>query len=82
MKKTIAVALVLALALVLLAACGSNNSLVGTWSGTIIGIGDLAAVTEYTFNADGTYTISGMGATVSGTYSVDGSKLTTETPSP
>ncbi|MBR5344620.1 MAG: hypothetical protein IK127_02180 [Clostridia bacterium] len=77
MKKITAMIAVLALALVLLTACGTKApNVVGTWQAEWMG-----ATLELTFNDDGSYTsrqyVEGeWEQSTSGTYSVNGSKMT------
>ena len=72
MKRIAAIAAVLALALVMLTACGSNG-IVGKWDGAL---GFVAIQLE--FKSDGTYTATGLGQVFSGggSYTVSGSRLT------
>ncbi len=81
MKKTLALAATLILVLTLLCACSDtnhtpgSNSIVGKWGGSIL-IGSITLE----FKSNGTYvsTINAVGQseTSSGTYSVDGNKIT------
>lgn len=74
MKKVVAIAAVLVLALTLLTACGPTT-IVGKWGGSLLVV---SYVLE--FKDDGTYTMEmnglGQNETSRGTYSVDGDKLT------
>ncbi len=78
MKKIIAVAAILALAAVMLAACGGSG-VVGKWEGNMMG----AATITLEFKSDNTYTMT-MKSSVAelgseshnGTYKVDGNKIT------
>ena len=50
----------------------SPSAIVGTWAGTAVGHGPA----EYTFDADGGYTIKTRKGTTSGTYTIDGNSIT------
>ena len=72
-KKLVAAVLVSVMALGLVACGGSSskNSLPGTW-----GSADESSSTQYTFNEDGTGTVTvGTGITLNLTYTTDGNKL-------
>ena len=77
MKKTLAIAAVLVLALVLLTSCGSKG-IVGKWA---YDMGQAGGI-QMEFKGDGTYsasvTLMGQSDSHTGTYSVDGSKLTVD----
>ena len=51
--------------------CGNSNPLVGTWTGSNMGID-----TEITFGRDGTYTERSGAMSISGTYTVQGNTAT------
>ena len=73
MKKFVILAAVLALALVVLTACGS--SIVGTWKLDTSGATNLPAGTEqdlwFEFKSDKTYSAVAFGHTRNGTYTFD-----------
>ena len=72
-KKLVAAVLVSLMTLALVACGGSSskNSLPGTWESS-----DDSSSTQYTFNEDGTGTVSvGTGITLNLTYATDGNKL-------
>ena len=74
MKKIVMMIAVLALALVLLTACGASApQLVGAWQAEWMG-----TTLELEFRNDGTYTLKQGEETVveNGTYTLDGTKLT------
>ena len=85
MKKIISIALVLCLALVLFAGCGTNEEkIIGTWKGSIeTGILNTSVNVEYTFNEDGTGSMpvlkSSLGVDVNFTYTIEEDLLTIET---
>jgi ABC-type glycerol-3-phosphate transport system substrate-binding protein len=78
MKKIIALVAVLAIAVLMLAACG-GNSIVGKWEASMMGV----ATMTLEFKSDNTYTMT-MTSTVegvspethNGSYKVDGNKIT------
>ena len=78
MKKIIALVAVLAIAVLMLAACG-GNSIVGKWEASMMGV----ATMTLEFKSDNTYTAT-ISSTIesvpsdtnSGTYKVDGNKIT------
>ena len=82
MKKIISIALVMCLALVLFAGCGSNeDKIIGTWKGSVeTGILNTSVNVEYTFNEDGTGSMpvlkSSVGIDVNFTYTIEGDVLT------
>ncbi len=67
MRLTIACVVVVLIAGLVLAGCGGGNKLVGKWQGTGI---------TFEFAADGKMTAGVMGMSASGTYKVEGNKLT------
>lgn len=82
MKKIISIALVLCLALVLFAGCGTNEEkIIGTWKGSVeTGILNTSVNVEYTFNEDGTGSMpvlkSSVGIDVNFTYTIEGDLIT------
>ncbi len=82
MKKIISIALVICLALVLFAGCGSNeDKIIGTWKGSVnTGILNTSVNVEYTFNEDGTGSMpvlkSSVGIDVNFTYTIEEDLLT------
>ena len=82
MKKIISIALVLCLALVLFAGCGTNEEkIIGTWKGSIeTGILNTSVNVEYTFNEDGTGSMpvlkSSVGIDVNFTYTIEEDLIT------
>lgn len=78
MKKTLSILIALAMMLSLLCACSTpEKEIVGSWKNqkTVLGI---VTETLYTFNEDGTGTISGI-VSVAFTYSFADEKLTIKT---
>lgn len=79
MKKISAMMLVVALCSMMLVACGSKgNEIVGAWEVTVTE-GEATVTMEQTFLEDGTFKMSMAGQeaiTLSGTYKIDGDKLT------
>ncbi len=72
MKKTLALVFALLMCVSVLVACGgSDNKLEGTWVGEEDGM-----TVEMTFKADGKLSMSSMGITMEGTYTVNGDKMT------
>lgn len=82
MKKIISIALVLCMALVLFAGCGTNEQkIIGTWKGSIeTGFLNTSVNVEYTFNEDGTGSMpvlkSSVGIDVNFTYTIEEDLIT------
>ena len=74
MRKRIAIVVLVMCAIFLLAACGSASSspIIGTWKDEATGLMTIE------FKDDGTLSVSALGQTQTGTYQVDGDKITTK----
>lgn len=69
---SLAVALVMVMSLV---ACGCEKGIVGTWSSESEFLGQ-KITSSYTFNEDGTYESAIIGIKQTGTYTIEGDKMT------
>lgn len=70
-KKFMVLALVLCTVLLLAACGGSSSPIVGKWKDETTGMSTIE------FKADGTLSAAALGQTITGTYKIDGDKITT-----